>query len=65
VHYVGVTADVTCNTVHLEFGPVDGITHTNTLDVHTIIFISFVGDRFSKPCVLVVTVDDAIERTVV
>jgi hypothetical protein len=39
--------------------------HKNTLDLCTIIIISFVGDRFFKPGILVLTVDNVTMRTVV
>jgi len=50
--------------MHLELGPVDGMTHKNTLDVCAIIIISLVFDRVFKPGILVVTVDNVSERTV-
>jgi hypothetical protein len=51
--------------VHLELGPLDGMTHKNTLDMCTIIIVNLVDDRIFKPVILLVPVDNnATERTV-
>jgi len=59
-----MTAELACNTMHLELGPVDGMTHKNTLNMCTIIIINLVGDKVFKSVILLVTVDNATERTV-